>query len=163
MEKVRPHLVAGLTDEQAERVVALGSHRTLAAGETLFDLGDPAESLFVLEGGRIALFLPMKVQGVEKEVLVEERMPGEAFGWSALVPPHRFTLKASASMESQILGLPRAALLDHFDEWPEVGYAVTRDVAAVVGQRLQVFQTMWLREMQRVVELSGGQAKGSVR
>jgi hypothetical protein len=31
---------------------------------------------------------------------------------------------------------------------------VARNVSAVVGQRLQVFQTMWLREMQRVVELS---------
>jgi hypothetical protein len=28
-----------------------------------------------------------------------------------------------------------------------------QNVASVVGQRLQVFQAMWLREMQRVVEL----------
>jgi len=154
MDKVRPHLFAGLTDDQAAEVVALGSRQTLAAGERLFDLGEAAESLFVLQGGRIALSLPMKVQGVEKDVLIEERMPGEAFGWSALVPPHRFTLKASASMESDVLALPRVALLDHFEARPEVGYAVTRDVAAIVGQRLQVLQAMWLREMQRVVELS---------
>ena len=154
METVRPHLLAGLTDDQAEEVAALGSGKTLAAGEVLFDLGDAAGSLFVLEAGRVALSLPMKVQGTEKDVLIEERIPGEAFGWSALVPPHRFTLKASASMESEVLMLPRAALLDHFAARPEVGYAVTRDVATIVGQRLQVLQAMWLREMQRVVELS---------
>jgi CRP-like cAMP-binding protein len=154
MEKVRPHLLAGLTDDQAKEVVALGSRKTLAAGEILFDLGDAAESLFVLEVGRVALSLPMNIQGAERDVLIEERTPREAFGWSALVPPHRFTLKASASMESEVLALPRAALLDHFAARPEVGYAVTRDVAAVVGQRLQVLQAMWLREMQRVVELS---------
>jgi hypothetical protein len=33
-----------------------------------------------------------------------------------------------------------------------VGYAVTRNLAAVIGQRLQVFQAMWLREMQRVID-----------
>jgi hypothetical protein len=27
------------------------------------------------------------------------------------------------------------------------------NLASVIGQRLQVFQAMWLREMQRVVEL----------
>jgi hypothetical protein len=40
-----------------------------------------------------------------------------------------------------------------FSASPEVGYAVTLNLAAVIGQRLQVFQTMWLREMQRVVEM----------
>ena len=34
-----------------------------------------------------------------------------------------------------------------------MGYTVTRNLAAVIGHRLEVFQTMWLREMQRVVEL----------
>ncbi len=154
MDKARPHLLAGLDDDQAEEVEGLGSRRTLAAGEVLFNLGDSAGSLFVLEAGRVALSLPMRVQGTEKDVLIEERVPGEAFGWSALIPPHRFTLKASASMESEILALPRAAMLEHFEARPEVGYAVTRDVAAIVGQRLQVLQAMWLREMQRVVELS---------
>jgi len=154
MEKARPYLLAGLTDNQAEEVAALGSRKRLAAGEVLFDLGDAAGSLFLLEAGRVALSLPMNVQGAEKDILIEERAPGEAFGWSALVPPHRFTLKASASMESEVLALPRAALLDHFAARPEVGYTVTRDVATIVGQRLQVLQAMWLREMQRVVELS---------
>ena len=27
------------------------------------------------------------------------------------------------------------------------------NLAAVIGERLQLFQTMWLREMQRTVEL----------
>ncbi len=36
---------------------------------------------------------------------------------------------------------------------PTVGYTVSRNVASVIGHRLEVFQTMWLREMQRVIEL----------
>jgi hypothetical protein len=30
---------------------------------------------------------------------------------------------------------------------------VSLNLASVIGQRLQLFQTMWLREMQRTVEL----------
>jgi CRP-like cAMP-binding protein len=146
-------LLDGLTAEQAGAVKGLGSMLTLAAGESLFRLGSEADRLFVVERGRIALSLPMRVGQQEEEVLVEERAPGQAVGWSALVPPHRFTLTATAQVDTQVLALPRAALLAHFADRPDVGYAVTRNVAAVTGQRLQVFQAMWLREMQRMVRM----------
>ena len=154
MTRVASDLLAGLAEDEAAEVVTLGSTTRLGPSEVVFELGEAAESLYLLEAGRVALSLPMKVRGTEQDVLIEERAPGQAFGWSALVPPHRFTLKASTSMESEVLALPRAALLEHFARRPEVGYTVTRNVAAVIGQRLQVLQAMWLREMQRVVELS---------
>jgi len=150
----RPDLLEGLTDEEAAQVAALGSRIELSAGEVLFKLGDPAQSQYVVEQGRIVLTLPMRVRGGEQDALIEERGPGQALGWSALVPPHRFTLKAAAAVDAAVLALPREALLAHFEARPEVGYRVARNVAAVVGQRLQVFQAMWLREMQRVVELT---------
>jgi CRP-like cAMP-binding protein len=147
-------LLAGLEEDAAASVLALGSRVGLAAGEVLFNLGDAAESLFIVEKGRIALTLPMKVRGREQDVLIEDRSAGQALGWSAIVPPHHFTLKATASVDTEVLAIPRTALFAHFTAHPDVGYAVTRNVSAVVGQRLQVFQTMWVREMQRVVEFS---------
>jgi CRP-like cAMP-binding protein len=154
MARALADLFAGLAEEDAERVLALSSHAALSAGAVLFNLGDTADSLFVVERGRLALTLPMKGRGKEQDVLIEERAAGQTLGWSALVPPHRFTLKATALVDSEVVALPRTALSEHFSSHPEVGYLVARNLSAVVGQRLQVFQTMWLREMQRVVELS---------
>jgi hypothetical protein len=79
-------------------------------------------------------------------------MAGETLGWSGLIPPHRFTLKATAPVEGELLTFERRALLEHFAANPTIGYMVTRNVAAVIGHRLGVFQAMWLREMQRVVD-----------
>jgi SulP family sulfate permease len=146
-------LLDGLTADESAEIKALGARLSLAAGDTLFRLGSEADRLFVVERGRVALSLPMHVGRNEEEVLVEERLPGQAVGWSALVPPHRFTLTAIAQLETEVLALPREPLLAHFAAHPRVGYVVTRNVAAVTGQRLQLFQTMWLREMQRVVRL----------
>ena len=73
-------------------------------------------------------------------------------GWSGLVPPHRYTLNASAPLVTELLALPRAALLAHFAACPAVGYVVCRNLAGIVGQRLQVLQAMWLREMQRSLD-----------
>ena len=154
MTAALPELFAGLAEGDAARVLALGSHSSLPAGAVLFNLGDAADSLFVLERGRIALTLPMQIRGKQQDVLIEERSAGQALGWSALVPPHRFTLKAKALVDSEVIALPRIELSAHLSAHPAVGYLVTRNVSAVVGQRLQLFQTMWLREMQRVVELS---------
>jgi CRP-like cAMP-binding protein len=119
----------------------------------LFRLGAEATSLYVIERGRISLTLPLQVQGRDEDILVEERLPGQTVGWSALIPPHRFTLKATAQLETEVLAFSRDALLAHFATHPLVAYVMMHNLASVVGQRLQVYQAMWLREMQRVVEL----------
>ena len=90
-------VLVGIAGEEAARVVALGSRVALSAGQVLFNLGDAAESLFVVERGRIALTLPMTVRDRQQDVLIKERAPGQSLGWSALVPPHRFTQKAAAA------------------------------------------------------------------
>jgi CRP/FNR family transcriptional regulator, cyclic AMP receptor protein len=147
-----PELLRGLPDAEAALIVALGDAVRLTAGQVLFDLGSTADRIYVIRQGRVALTLPMQVGGREEDVMVEERGPGQAVGWSALIPPHRFTLKASALLDTDLIGLPRQALLDHFTSHPAAGYAVITNVSAIVGQRLQVFQAMWVREVQRMVE-----------
>jgi CRP-like cAMP-binding protein len=154
MPSDHPELLKNLSPADAAQVIALGSRMSVASGSVLFQLGADADRIFLIERGRINLTLPMQVLSRDEDVLVEERVSGQTLGWSALIPPHRFTLKATAQIDTQVLAVPRAALLDHFAARPEVGYLVTRNVAEVIGQRLQVFQAMWLREMQRVVELS---------
>ncbi|HVX67979.1 MAG TPA: cyclic nucleotide-binding domain-containing protein [Bryobacteraceae bacterium] len=146
-------LLAGLSQDEARQLRALGSHRSLAGGARLFQLGERAEHLFLVERGRIKLTLPMRIRDRDEEVLVEERGPGQTVGWSALIPPYRFTLTGIALLETDVLALSREALGAHFAAFPAVGYAVSLNLAAVIGQRLQVFQAMWLREVERTVEL----------
>lgn len=153
MTDIRPELFTGLSHDEAAALLELGSRISLSSGQVLFRMGSEAGTLYLLERGRIALTLPMQVCGREEDVLVEERAPGQTVGWSALIPPYRFTLKATAPLETDVLAFTRSSLLEHFGKWPVVGYIVTRNVASVIGQRLQVFQAMWLREMQRLVEL----------
>lgn len=148
----RNELVAGLDPEHARRVLALGSPMRVASGDALFRLGDVADRVFVIQRGRIALTMPMQVRLKDEAILMEERLPGETVGWSALTPPHRYTLDGTALLETEVLAIPRTALLAHLQSHPEVGYMLMRNVSEIMGQRLQVFQAMWLREMQRSVE-----------
>lgn len=149
----QPDLLQGMPEEQADQALSLGTRLTVRSGEVLFALGDKADRIFIITRGQIRLTLPMHVRDKDEDVTVEERSSGQTIGWSALIPPYRFTLKATATVETEVIALSRDDLRRLFETQPEIGYTVTRNLAAVIGQRLQVFQAMWLREMQRTVEL----------
>jgi CRP-like cAMP-binding protein len=146
-----PEFLAGLDDRAATDVLALARPVRLEAGDVLFCLGSEASNLYLVERGLVALTMPLQVGGREENVLIEERIPGQTLGWSTLIPPHRFTLTAAAPVETELLAFARETLVQYFDRRPDVGYVISRNVAALVGQRLQVFQAMWLRQMQRIV------------
>jgi CRP-like cAMP-binding protein len=145
-------MLQGVSAADAARLTALGSRAHIPSGAPLFELGAEARDVYLIERGRISLTLPMRIGARQEDVMVEERTAGQTVGWSGLIPPHRFTLKASAQLDTDVIVLPRAPLLEFFEANPAIGYVVTRNLASIVGQRLQVFQAMWLREMQRFVE-----------
>ena len=145
-------MLQGVSAGVAAQLTALGSQIRISTGAPLFELGAEARDVFLIERGRISLTLPLRIGASQEDVMVEERIAGQMVGWSGLIPPHRFTLKASAQIDTDVIVLPRAPLLEFFDANPAIGYVVMQNVASIVGQRLQVFQAMWLREMQRFVE-----------
>ena len=145
-------LLIGLSSAEVEQVMALGTRITVPSGGALFKLGDPADRIFLVERGRIQLTLPMQVRGREEEILVEEKSPGQTVGWSALIPPHRFTLSARAPLTTEATALSRERLQQYLEGSPRTAYKISSNLALVIGRRLQLLQTMWLREMQRTIE-----------
>ena len=145
-------LLNGLSPDEVEQILELGTRLIVPSGTLLFRLGDPADRLFLTERGRIRLTLPMHLRGKEEDVLVEERSPGQTVGWSALIPPYRFTLSAAASLDTEVIALPQKALREYMAAQPAVGCKIALNLAVVIGHRLQLFQTMWLREMERTVQ-----------
>jgi CRP-like cAMP-binding protein len=146
-------LLQGLTPDEAGRVLALGKRVVVTTGGELFHLGDAAGSIYLIARGQLRLTLPMQVRSHEEDILVEERSSGQTVGWSALIPPYRFTLTASAPLETEVIALSRDALHGYFAAHPDTGYAVSLNLSSIIGNRLQLFQAMWLREIQRMVEL----------
>jgi CRP-like cAMP-binding protein len=156
MTSDQPDLLRGLPAADAAAIVALGTPIALPAGAVLFGLGAPADCLYVIRRGRVALSLPMQIGGRDQDVVIEEHEPGETLGWSALVPPHRFTLRASAPLATEVLAIRRQDLLDFCAAHPEAGFTIGMTIAGVIGHRLHVFQAMWLRQMQRAVSRVDG-------
>lgn len=145
-------MLEGLDPGDVEAILGLSTTLSMKQGERLFDLGDDATHVFFVDSGRIRLTLPLSVGDRRVDAMVGERIPGHLVGWSGLIPPHKFTVMAVASESSRIVSLPREALLAYFMTHPEAGFMAYSNLARIVGQRLQVFQTLWIREMQHVVK-----------
>ncbi len=154
MEQIlgRADLFRDLGRDDVREVLALGRVRPLGAGRYLFLLGDNADELYVVLGGRLDLCLPITLRGAVRDVGVESVGAGQTLGWSALVRPYRFTLSARATEPSEVIAFARVDLQDLFASHPKVQSAFLTRVSEVVGTRLVTFQALWVRELQRAVE-----------
>jgi CRP-like cAMP-binding protein len=78
LERVR--LFAGLPPDALAALAAAASRRRLRDGEALFEQGQPAENLYVVERGSLVL---RAAEGA-RSVIVESLSPGDIVGWSAM-------------------------------------------------------------------------------
>lgn len=144
-------LFRGLDEAQARAVADLAHERRAAPGESLFQLGDRAEALFVIRQGRVDLTFPLQVMGERREVRFQSLEAGRALAWSALVPPHALTMSARATTAVELLVLPGAPLLALLAAEPAIGQVVMANLAGVVAARFHELQALWVRELQRKV------------
>jgi CRP-like cAMP-binding protein len=89
----------------------MASRRLLAEGETLFRQGDPADTAYIVESGRI------RIRGLRKGVQLElaELGPGELFGELALIDSGPRTADATALEPTTLYVVTRAQLVDRME------------------------------------------------
>lgn len=120
-----------------------------AAGDAIFRLGAPAHDLFVVSAGQVALTLPVPIGGAYREVRVHEVDAGLVIGWSALVPPNKYTFGAQAVSAARLLALSAAALEQVFSAYPRIQRTVFTNLTGVIASRLTQLQAIVLRDLQR--------------
>lgn len=98
-------------DERQLAVVADGwQRRSLAAGGTLFEQGDPAQVYYVVERGMIKL-ARVTPEGTEK--VIEMIRPGESFAEAVMfMKKGRYPVSAQAVADSTVVILKNRAFLD---------------------------------------------------
>ena len=117
----KPELLADVelfehvSEEDRERLAEFIDFRQLAAGETLFNTGEPGESLYVVKSGEIELFIK---DTAGQKILLAIASAGEVFGELALLDRGPRTATAYALADSELLELDRDDLLLLFQKSP---------------------------------------------
>lgn len=126
-----------------ERVL---EHATCARGETIFALGEPGDSLYIVGSGKIELFVKDN-SGAKITLTVCE--PGEIFGELSLLDGGARTASATALEESHLMVLSREELLAFLRRHPEAALTML----TTMGQRIRSADEMLRRRVSRNINL----------
>jgi CRP/FNR family transcriptional regulator, cyclic AMP receptor protein len=138
-----------LTEEDRAQLAQVVDRRELAAGTTLFQAGEPGESLFVVSAGEVELFI--KDTAGQKIVLTVAR-DGEIFGELALLDRGARTATALALVDTELLELDRHDLLLLFQKTPEAAIRLLAAVGHMTRKADELLKTRVSRNVNIEVE-----------
>ncbi|MEA2415966.1 MAG: family transcriptional regulator, cyclic receptor protein [Thermoanaerobaculia bacterium] len=138
-----------LTEDDRAQLALVVDRRELPAGTTLFQAGEPGESLFVVSTGEVELFI--KDTAGQKIVLTVAR-DGEIFGELALLDRGARTATAIALVDTELLELDRDDLLLLFQKTPEAAVRLLAAVGHMTRKADELLQTRVSRNVNIEVE-----------
>ena len=104
------------------------------AGKYLFREGGPADQLYLIREGRVALEIAAPGSGAVTFQTVGE---GEIVGISWLFPPYRWTYDARAVERVRAIGMDATCLRNKCEADHSLGYDVMKRLVPILFQRLQ--------------------------
>jgi CRP-like cAMP-binding protein len=118
----------------------LSGIKKLAKGDLLFREGDPADAMYVIKSGRIAI---TKSKG-SGEIILAEKTNGEMLGEMGFFDNKPRSAGAKAIADSEVISLPFAALHAQFKTFPEWLKAMVKTINGHLretNQRLKNLET----------------------
>ncbi len=137
-----------ISEEVVEGLCSRGRVVSFDAGQKLFERGESADELIILQSGVVELLFPVQIMGVSRDVTMEVKQAGDIVAWSSLVKPYRLTVSARCASTGTLTSVSRQELLAFFETDPQTGYLFMRNLAGVIGRRLQAMQTLWAHDLQ---------------
>jgi len=150
---------SGANPDQLRTIAAAGHERNLIRGDVLFREADPADALYIVTRGRLAIAIANPIDN--RETVVSLMEPGDLFGEMAMLDDGPRSAMGRALEPSTVLSIPYDAVLTIFKADPNLLWGVTR----LLAQRLRVmdetladsvFLDVTGRTAKRLLELSEG-------
>lgn len=117
----------------------------LEPGEIIFRQGDPANRLFLIQSGQVAV----EAHEGGRTVQVQTLGANELLGWSWLFPPFSWNFQARALEPTRLIVLDGAHLLVTCEENHDFGYELMKRMAKIVINRLQTTRRRLIEERNR--------------
>jgi CRP/FNR family transcriptional regulator, cyclic AMP receptor protein len=127
-------LFRGLSPKGLERVAAIASEESHAAGETLFREGDPGDRLYVVVEGKTRI--SRQVAGMGEEALAVLGA-GSSFGEMALIDEVPRSADAIVHERCKLLVISKEALQDLMFLDKELAYEVLWNTVRILSRRLR--------------------------
>ena len=121
-------LFNGITEPEMQRVERLCSERRYPQGATIFSRGDPSDSLYIVEEGRVRI-ISLSDKGTE--TILHILKPGAIFG-ELLLSEERRALTTVAGTDVLVTVLSRGSLVELLSSVP----TIARNLIRLLSRRL---------------------------
>ena len=151
---------AGLNDDYMVTLAKSAVEYSVDEGHCFFPEGDILDHFYLVLEGTIAIVIEVpdwnEVQTLtrqltgnlkNRDVTVSTVRPGNIFGWSALIPPHKSTASAKAQTSCRVVSFDCEELRPLCDEDHEFGHLMTQKSAQVIRERLRDMRMESLAEV----------------
>jgi len=128
-----------LKPAQLREIAKIAVEESYDRGAILFREKDPADAFYILLKGSVELFFTVEVEyypELSKELKFRVIYPGESFGISAFIEPHKLTSSARSTEPCQVVKIKAAPLLDLCQQDDELASALIYQVAKAAMDRL---------------------------
>ena len=131
---VREHsFFAGMKRDYTDIVTGCAKNVRFEPGDYLFREGDPADQLYLLRSGNVAL----EVETEDGPVTLQTVGESEIVGASWLVPPYRRGLSAKALELTRAIALDAVCLRGKCEDNHDLGYEMMKRFMPILIQRLR--------------------------
>jgi CRP-like cAMP-binding protein len=135
-----------LDSKYIAQLAAFAQRRTFQPGDYLWRQGDPADVLFLMQSGEVALEISIPHQG---PLPFETLVGSEILGWSWLVPPYRYRFDARAVSIVEVFALDGKSIRNSCNEDQGLGYQLLKRLTPLIAHRLEM-ALLRLLELTRV-------------
>ncbi len=146
------HILAfqGFNQEQITRVRPLFLFIYAPAGTVIFGQGEPAENLYILVDGEVAIHY--KPDDGPEGVIAHVRPEG-VVGWSAALGNPHYTSSAVCTSDCQLLRVRNGDLRQLCESYPETGVLFLDRLAAMIAERLRTTHPQLVKMLEQGLSL----------
>jgi CRP-like cAMP-binding protein len=125
-------ILRGVSAATIARIAAIAEPLAVDEGDTLYSLGDPARSAYIVISGR----LPFTLGGDGRpEASGSIIPPGDILGWAALLVDQPRRIATVMALEPcRLLAIEGKALLQFLEDDPRAGFLVMQRLAKMITQ-----------------------------
>ena len=127
-------LFKGLGKDMLTFLEGCAANEVFRAGAYLFKAGGPADYIYLLREGDVALEL--QVPG-RARLTVQTLHPGQVVGASWIMPPYQWRFDARAKTAVRATSIDAQCLRRKCDDNPALGYEVMKRFLPILADRLQ--------------------------
>jgi CRP-like cAMP-binding protein len=142
----RSPMFANVPAERLQVFAALAEETTRAKDSTLFEEGDAADRLYLLQDGKVLIKVHIASRSEQVCIAVLSH-PGQLIGWSGFLTANRYTATATCSEDCRLIAFDGAAFVKALEADPATGFTVMRHISEVISGRLRNIQRLVLKTL----------------